>query len=215
MEQSQFSSEAGQKLITQFKLNRIKSKYIIAIILSYSDLIEFLAPFTHGCNRAFRSYLSQDNYRMFMNIANFRWSIIEIRKSTLITEEKQVKLLLEGLQCKKFKLELLMRGSRDGFRADAFHALCDGKGPTLSVVKSESGSIFGGYTTVSWGIASDPIENAKKDPLAFIFTFDHQYIHRPQPGRVRIISYQHFLVGCRSQQQEPLLVRKRNQRPLH
>ncbi|TNV77001.1 hypothetical protein FGO68_gene15724 [Halteria grandinella] len=76
-----------------------------------------------------------------------------------------------------------MRGSRDGFRAEAFHALCDGKGPTLSVIKSESGHVFGGYTTVSWDIATDPSKDAKEDPLAFIFTFDHQYIHRPQPAR--------------------------------
>lgn len=93
-------------------------------------------------------------------------------------------LLLEGLQCSKFKLELLMRGTRDGFRAKTFHELCDGKGPTLSVIKSESGCVFGGYTEISWK-GTSPLD-AEEDLKAFIFTFDHQYIHRPQPTRVSL-----------------------------
>ncbi|TNV76722.1 hypothetical protein FGO68_gene2490 [Halteria grandinella] len=185
MESSQHQSELvlEQPMKGHFNLKRIKSKYIIAIIISYSDNMEQLAPFTHSCNRAFRSYLSIENYVMFMNISNCKWTTNEIRKSILINNEKQIELLLEGLQCKKFKLELLMRGSKDGFRATTFHERCDSKGPTLSVIKSESGRIFGGYTAVSWSIVSDPRNDGKEDPLAFIFTFDNSYIHRPQPYR--------------------------------
>ncbi|TNV76678.1 hypothetical protein FGO68_gene15243 [Halteria grandinella] len=143
--------------------------------------MESQARFTHGCNRAFRSFLTNENYRMFLNIANFKWFATQIQKSILINNEKQVKLLLEGLQSKRFKLELLMRGSRDGFKASTFHELCDDQGPTLSVIKSESGCIFGGYTEVSW--KETQIDDAKTDPMSFIFTLDHHYIHRPFPFR--------------------------------
>ena len=52
-------------------------------------------------------------------------------------------------------MKLLFRGSEDGFTAEKFHKLCDAKGPTLTVIKSERNYegkdfIFGGYTSLSW-----------------------------------------------------------------
>ena len=40
--------------------------------------------------------------------------------------------------------------SEHGYSAKSFHEYCDNKGPTLMVVKSSGGWIFGGYTTESW-----------------------------------------------------------------
>ena len=37
----------------------------------------------------------------------------------------------------------------DGSAASTFHSNCDGKGPTVTIIKSGS-YIFGGYTDVSW-----------------------------------------------------------------
>ncbi len=48
------------------------------------------------------------------------------------------------------KLVLLWRGSRDGFGSDRFHDLCNDIPNTLIVVKSKSGCIFGGFTSVPW-----------------------------------------------------------------
>ena len=46
--------------------------------------------------------------------------------------------------------KLCWRASQDGWAADAFHSLCDGKSPTITIV--EVGKyIFGGYTSISWG----------------------------------------------------------------
>ncbi|MDR3738070.1 MAG: TLD domain-containing protein [Terracidiphilus sp.] len=45
---------------------------------------------------------------------------------------------------------LLYRGSRDGMTAAAFHRLCDGKGPTLVLVRSDTGCVFGGHAGASW-----------------------------------------------------------------
>ena len=45
--------------------------------------------------------------------------------------------------------KLLYRASRDGWAASNFHACCDNKGPTVTVVKSGN-NIFGGYTDQSW-----------------------------------------------------------------
>ena len=40
---------------------------------------------------------------------------------------------------------LLYRGSRDGFKASDFQSRCDNKINTLTIIKSTSGNIFGGY----------------------------------------------------------------------
>ena len=50
-----------------------------------------------------------------------------------------------------YKWKLLYRSSEHGYTARSFHEYCDHvKGPTLIVIKSSGGWIFGGYTTQSW-----------------------------------------------------------------
>ena len=43
--------------------------------------------------------------------------------------------------------------------------MCDGKGPTLTVIKTTTGHIFGGYTSVSWDKSG-----YKEDYNAFLFS---------------------------------------------
>ena len=47
-------------------------------------------------------------------------------------------------------MKLIYRASEHNYTANSFHKCCDDKGPTLIVVKSSEGWIFGGYTTQSW-----------------------------------------------------------------
>jgi len=68
----------------------------------------------------------------------------------LSNEQKQIFVntwLKEKLNHSTFVL--LYRASRDGWAASKFHAMCDNKGPTVTVVKSGN-NIFGGYTDQSW-----------------------------------------------------------------
>ena len=52
-----------------------------------------------------------------------------------------------------YKWRLLYRASEHGYTAKSFHEHCDDvKGPTLIVIKSSEGWIFGGYTTQSWKV---------------------------------------------------------------
>ena len=53
-----------------------------------------------------------------------------------------------------YKLKLLYRSSEYGYTGKSFHECCDDKGPTLIVIKSSEGWIFGGYTTKSWNVRS-------------------------------------------------------------
>ncbi len=50
-----------------------------------------------------------------------------------------------------YKWKLLYRSSEHEYSAKSFHEYCDNvNGPTLIVIKSSEGWIFGGYTTQSW-----------------------------------------------------------------
>ena len=49
-----------------------------------------------------------------------------------------------------YKWKLLYRASEHEYTSKSFHKYCDDKGPTLVVIKSSGGWIFGGYTTQSW-----------------------------------------------------------------
>ena len=46
--------------------------------------------------------------------------------------------------------KLCWRASVDGWAARTFHSRCDGKGPTVTIIRVGR-YIFGGYTSVSWG----------------------------------------------------------------
>jgi len=71
------------------------------------------------------------------------------------------------------KFTLLCRGTRDGFEASTFHSKCDGKPNTLTVVKTTTDCIFGGYTSVPWS----SVGGYKPDSKAFLFSLKNPRIN--------------------------------------
>jgi len=71
--------------------------------------------------------------------------------------------------------QLIYRASRDGFTAKHFHKLCDDYGPTMTVIRSQNGCIFGGFTTVPWSSSHQD----KTDASAFIFTLANPHGIKP------------------------------------
>ncbi len=77
------------------------------------------------------------------------------------------KLLIELCEFSKdLKWELKYKASIDGFKASDFHANCDSIANTLTVIKSESGNVFGGFTEKEWHSRGGYVT----DPSAFIFS---------------------------------------------
>lgn len=64
---------------------------------------------------------------------------------------------------------MLFSADQDGKSASAFHAKCDGKYPTLTIIQSENGCIFGGFTFLAWDSSSG---YKKNDTAAFVFSLD-------------------------------------------
>ena len=78
---------------------------------------------------------------------------LKFKDSTILTAEQKEIFVNNWLKTKlnssQSDFVLIYRASRDGWRSSNFHALCDNKGPTVTVVKSGE-YIFGGYTDQSW-----------------------------------------------------------------
>ena len=67
------------------------------------------------------------------------------------------------------KFNLLYRASEHGHYVKGFHSFCDNKGPTLTIIESDHGNIFGGYTSKSWTSTKD---GYVKDQNAFLFLIE-------------------------------------------
>jgi hypothetical protein len=77
----------------------------------------------------------------------------------------------EEFQGREFKL--LYRGSRDGFQSTDFHRTCDGHGHTVSLISSQNGFIFGGYTALVWNSSTQWTSDRKRK--SFLFTIKNPH----------------------------------------
>ncbi len=68
--------------------------------------------------------------------------------NTQIVDQQYDSYLKEWIDITYFKL--IYRASEHNYSASSFHEYCDDKWPTLIIIKSREGWIFGGYTTKSW-----------------------------------------------------------------
>ena len=72
------------------------------------------------------------------------------------------------------KAKLLYRKSIDGDSYETFHKLCDNKGPTLILIKSNENFIIGGYTPLNWDMNGE----WKVDNDTFLFNLTNNKIFR-------------------------------------
>ena len=100
-------------------------------------------------------------------------------KSKILSESKREKEFLEQIyEWKRYKkLELLYRGSRDGFLSKNFHEKCDNKGATIILYQNVQGYIFGGYAPIPWRSE----QQYRPDSECFIFTLTN--IHNSKPTK--------------------------------
>jgi hypothetical protein len=92
--------------------------------------------------------------------------------SAILTTDAQRKFVISLFVGEVFnaKIVRLYKASSNGFQAANFHKFCDNKGPTLTLIKTNAGHTFGGFTTISW----DSSGNLKNDTQSFLFSVDKQ-----------------------------------------
>ena len=103
------------------------------------------------------------------------------------------------LMKRTFKPKLLFRATKDGDSASIFHNKCDNIRHTLTLVKTNNGFIFGGYTSENWNGSAIH----KKDDKAFCFSIDLQKIYKNKKtdksiycdnSRMSVFGYYFFVV---------------------
>jgi hypothetical protein len=96
------------------------------------------------------------------------------RDTKILSVNSQIELnKLSGYDNQQW--QLIYRASHDGYTAKVFHLLCDGCFPTMCVIRSENGFIFGGFTSVPWSSINQDIW----DTSAFLFTLKNPHGIKP------------------------------------
>jgi hypothetical protein len=63
-----------------------------------------------------------------------------------------------------YEFKLLLRGSRDGFKAKKFHEICDNQSNTVTIIKvKDSNEVLGGYTPIAWKTDESDDDNDEFD----------------------------------------------------
>ncbi len=83
----------------------------------------------------------------FNYINPFVTSFFSINSSILtINEGISLTQMLNNLP----EAKLIYRASRDGFSVSSFHSKCDNYSNTVTIIKTTSNSVFGGFTSAKW-----------------------------------------------------------------
>jgi hypothetical protein len=91
--------------------------------------------------------------------------------STLISKSSEANLVKWGVPSGT-SWQLCYKMAIDGATSSNFHSKCDGKGPTVTVVKLSTGKTVGGYATKSWKRSG-----YNNDPAAFLFSLTNSFKH--------------------------------------
>ena len=87
------------------------------------------------------------------------------------SDQKQMSKWIGG----RHKYTLLYKISRDGCNATTFHTNCNNKGATVTVLYNSNGSVYGGYTSISWRSVGD----YGIDQKAFLFRLYQNRTFKP------------------------------------
>ena len=120
-------------------------------------------------------------------------------QSSIISDATSKELLMEWVNqttpSQPSNLDLLYRGSRDGFQASKFHELCDNKGETVTIIKTTSGYVFGGYSDVAW----DSSITYKQSSKSFLFSLISPQGNNPIKMSLKSTPHNHAIYCCSSQ----------------
>ncbi len=109
---------------------------------------------------------------------------------TLLTIDHQIQLnQFYGNESQKW--QLVYKATRDGFDSDIFHQCCDNQGPTLTVVRSSEGYLFGGYTALNWDVKG----GWTVDKTAFLFTLTNPHNILPTQYTINLEGKNAILLG--------------------
>lgn len=106
---------------------------------------------------------------------------------TLLSNKLYQSKLNEFYGIPEQKWELIYKGTKHGFGPTNFHNRCDGQAPTMIVIQSKGGNIFGGFTKLAWSHN----RGFKQDTDAFLFTLKNPHDSVPTKFPITKAQSQH------------------------
>jgi len=91
-------------------------------------------------------------------------------KSVILDPKQQKQLAAFYSKEKKPKWRKIYHGKVDGMNATTFHSKVSGSAPTINIIKSTNGNIFGGYNTLGWNYT-----DYRTDSTGFLFSLKNSY----------------------------------------
>lgn len=103
-----------------------------------------------------------------------------LKYSDIIKTEENLELLKSFFPPSRVprNVEKLYNAKENNGSAQSFHSCCDGKGPTLTLVKTDKNCVFGGYTEKDWGV----VQQKKMDPKSFVFNLNSKKKYQASKG---------------------------------
>ena len=123
-------------------------------------------------NRINKNTLNLDNDNNFFNRINSVMS----RNILLSTDDNN--LIKYWINKGNIKLNLIYKATIDSDFSNAFHSKCDDHSPTITIIKTDQGLRFGGYTTKTWNCDTE----CKRDDEAFLFSMDFRKKYNIKKG---------------------------------
>ncbi|RIB09939.1 hypothetical protein C2G38_2251067 [Gigaspora rosea] len=170
-------------------------QYIDLIYISPDDFFHKIRPFRKVFDVEY--YIQILEYHTFTQLREntlFNKPVQPILDSKIITEQHMT-LISKWINSFKnldnsttfnnspqstFQFKLLLRGSRDGFTPKMFHAYCDHKGPTITIVHTTKKKIIGGYNPLDWHsrFIGHSMDNYERTNESFIFSLDPKLVDK-------------------------------------
>lgn len=92
----------------------------------------------------------------------------------------------------KPKFKLIYQASIDGYKAADFHSKCDGKMPTIVIIRNDKGKTFGGFSTVPWESSG---KNCSDDG-ARLFSYDLKQVFGQKDNKDKALKFRNSSGPC-------------------
>ena len=100
--------------------------------------------------------------------SNFLNRIQAVLSKNILLNNDEFDLLKYFINKGNIKLSLIYKATIDSDFSNKFHEKCDNHAPTITLIKTDDGIRFGGYTTQTW----NNNEECKQDDEAFLFSIN-------------------------------------------
>ena len=100
--------------------------------------------------------------------SNFLNRIQAVMSKNMLLNKDDFDLIKYFMNKGNIKLSLIYKATIDSDFSNKFHEKCDNNSPTITLIKTDNGIRFGGYTTQTW----NNNEECKQDDEAFLFSID-------------------------------------------